>query len=337
MRNAETILLSRPPTAKLALRGVALEESGWRVELRDYPVWPDWQFLELAPALYVAPWMASGDSRWRPVSHKETSAATRVGLDFAQALIRRLRSDPIAYRATRTELKDLWLSVCLGSFGGATRRGGAFSDIDRLMLATTVLFNFTMLVLPNGGTPGAAPAFAQPDPDQPFVRSLASLRERVRNTVRTCLSNVGVPPHRWIEMVAFGLLMHPHGSTWVGAPINLGPRTGETELERTMEVALGVPDFVYRTANKVHRSYLHVHGFRPERRTRGAKKGSTKRVSNARKKLETRIIDLRAKGVSPRFICQNAEVRKLYRKVWGDSEASITEQTVRRILRKHQA
>jgi len=130
--------------------------------------------------------------------------------------------------------------------------------------------------------------------------------------------------------------MHPHGSTWVPAPLNLGPKMGGTELERSIEVALGAPDPVYRTANKFHRSYLRSHGFKRKSRTPGPKRGSSRRVSTARSAFEARVKELAASGVSAQFICENADVQRLYRHSTRNSQATLNEQAVRHVLRKDQ-
>lgn len=333
-RNAAIILTARSPNSRIALKGTSFDENAWHVELADYPRWPDWQFCELGPAFYIPPWLTPTDSRWQPVAERETAAACKVGVDLANALIRRLRSDPLAYQSTRSEFRGLWLHICLGTANAATRRGAAVSDVDRLMLATMAIFNLVMLCTTEGSASTDAPVHAQVDSDKPFIRSLQANGEHIRGLLRDCLARIGVPQHRWTEMVALGLLMHPYGSTWVQTPLNLGPKTGPSELERTIEVALGVPDFVYRTANKLHRSYLRAQGFEHAPRRPGPKRGSRRRPAKDWVKFETKVIALRKSGVSPRFICENAEAQKLYRQAKRDSQAILNERTVRRVLRK---
>jgi len=163
--------MSRPPTARVDFLGQEFDGHSLRVELADYPRWPDWQFCEPFPFFYVAPWMTPSESRWRPAPEKETAYASKVGTDMAMDLIKSLRSDPPTYRMVRKDLRGLWLSLCLKTAGGVTRRGTALSDVDRIMLVGMAVFQLTMLVQSTHFAPNP-PRHVQVDPEQPFIKEL---------------------------------------------------------------------------------------------------------------------------------------------------------------------
>ena len=136
-------------------------------------------------------------------------------------------------------------------------------------------------------------------------------------------------------MVLFGLLLHPPGMVWVRDPINLGPSHGGTPLERGIELAIGVPDTTYRSANKVHRAFRQAWSGAREPDHPGPKPGHSRRTSPARQRFEDYVNESISSGSSAKSLTDDRQAQVLYGKVRGDHAVVLNEQVIRRVLRNH--
>lgn len=330
--DGQLVLLTRPPDYEVRLSAKRVDDDGAIVvELEDLPEWPDWQTGDLVPAIYGPPWLAPTDRAWYPLSGQERNQTFEVALTMAHRVVDRLREIPQAYKQLRASLSEIWVGVVIGS-GGHTRAGRALNDVDRVMLASMAVFEISMLVRPEKCLQTSAPQVARLDKSVHLVDQLRRNRHQIRADIRSCLSRVGVPPHLWAEVLVFGLLVHPYGMAWILSPFLLG--VASTPLERGIEFALGTPDSVYRTANKFHRAFLAAHGYRRERDHPGPKPGKPRPQSKDRLRFENYVWERWQAGVSAQFIAQDAEAQRLYRRTRKDQQAALSEQTVRRVIRK---
>ena len=130
------------------------------------------------------------------------------------------------------------------------------------------------------------------------------------------------------------LLLHPQGMVWVQHPFHLTPPLGETPIERGIDLATGVPDTSYRSANKFHRAFRKSWGSERKPDRPGPKSGQPHRTS-LRQRFEQYVLERTQAGLSPQFIALDREALRLYRIVRDDHAVDLSEQTVRRVLRKH--
>ena len=198
-----------------------------------------------------------------------------------------------------------------------------------------VIFDLAMLVAPPGLSPDFPVPHARIERDLEFTKKLVNKASEIRGRLRTCLANLGCDPDHWLEMVLFGLVLHPEGMVWVRHPLNIAASHGGTPLERGIELAIGVPDTTYRSANKVHRSYRRAWGGAREPDSPGPKPGQSRRTSRQRQRFEAYIIERNNNGYSARSLIGDPKARDLYGKVRGDHAVVLNEQVIRRVLRKH--
>ena len=329
------LLLAQPPDPEPKLIVHTVKDGKWHVKAPDPPAFPSWQTRYLDLWLIVPPWIGHSEHRWDPLTLAETSVQERVAINMIHRLIDCLRQFVAVYGPLRSALQDYWAPLVLGTASGYHRSGRPLTDVDRVILATMIIFDLAMLVAPPGASAASPPLPARLNTDLDIVRKLSQLGPDVRQRLRQCLEQVGYNPDIWREIVLFGLLLHPQGMAWVGNPFFMGPTLGKTELERGLELAIGVPDTTYRSASKFHRAYRTAWGAAREPERPGPKPGQSRRTSLARQKFERYILDRIQASLSPQLIALDHEAQRLYRIVRNDHAVNLNEQVVRRVLRKH--
>ena len=133
----------------------------------------------------------------------------------------------------------------------------------------------------------------------------------------------------------FRLLLHPQGMAWIRDPLNLGGSHGGTELERSIELAIGVPDTTYRSANRVHRAFRRAWGGARMPDRPGLKPGQPRRTASERLRFEAYVIGRINSGSSAKSLTDDPKAQFLYGKVRSDHAVVLNEQAIRRVLRKH--
>ena len=329
------LLLASPPEITSELVVDRIEGDTFFVRSPDLSESPPWQHQDLTLWQYPPPWLAQDDSSWAPLSPKEEEQQRKVALSTVRRLIHRLRDRPDVYSPVRKELNDLWSGVVLGFSPASTRSGRPLTDVDYVLYATLVVFDMAMLIWPLGSAPDSQPIPASINRELEICRRLIERADDIRQSLRNCLTGIGVHPDSWHEHVLFGLLLHPQGIVWVDHLYALSPSYGRTEPERGMDLAVGVPNTTYRSANKVQRAYRSAWGAQREPERPGPRPGQPRRPSDDWQEFEAYIVRRRNLGLSPQLITQDAEAQRLYQVARNDFSAVLNDQVIRRILRKH--
>ncbi|MBI4284071.1 MAG: hypothetical protein HY663_06345 [Chloroflexi bacterium] len=333
-RTGVLVLVSRSPEAQFDLHAVGQDKQGRIiVKLPGAPEEPVWQTAELRSIVYVAPWIADRESRWSPIPESQTIQQHEIARKMAMDLIASLRKNAIAYQGLRRELREIWSALVISAGGQPRRDGRPFTDVDLVLLAAVSVFDLAMLVQTEKES-DSSPKPALLNKTLPHIQFLKSRAPAIRESIRGCLEQCGIAPDFWKEIVVFGLLLHPTGIAWVPLPFTLGARGSGTELERAMEVAVGVPEVTYRIVGAVHRAHLRTQQFRRTAAKPGARPGTRHRKSAARLKFERYVRSLTDAGVTPQFVVDNAEAQRLYRDARKDSEALLTERIVRHVRQR---
>lgn len=251
---------------------------------------------------------------------------------MAGRLITLCRRKPDVYLSVRSKVAVYWTDIVLSCAGRPTRRGDAFTDVDCVLLATQAVFDLATLV--SASTSTGPPVPAVPDRREPLVQGLMDHSPQIQGWLRECLLELGAAPDEWSAALLFGLLLHPLGVAWVRAPFNFGPRRNLTEVERGLEFAVEVPDTTYRTAGKVHRAYRRAHGVERKNEKSGPKPGGTRHPSPQRERFEAYVLSQSEAGAYVYSIAQDPKAQRLYRRARPGATAELSEQTVRRVLRK---
>ena len=198
-----------------------------------------------------------------------------------------------------------------------------------------VVFDLGMLVAPPDLSPDSPPFPFQVKRDLEFTKKLVYKASEIRGKLRHCLEEIGWDPDYWSEMVLFGLLLHPQGMVWVRDPLNLGPSQSGKPLEYSIELAIGVPDTTYRSANKFLRAFRRAWGGARHPDRPGAKPGQSRRTSRKRQLFEDYLIERRNNGSSAKSLTDDPKAQSLYGRVRSDHAVVLNEQVIRRVFRKH--
>lgn len=327
-----TLLLAQPPDPAPGLVAQVIGPGRYSVEATELPGLPAWQTRNLAKWRYWPPWLGPDEQHWAPLSPVEADEQESVAIGMIGRLIDRLRQNVDVYNPLRNEFHGYWAPIMLGA---QPRSGLPSTDIDRLIITMMVVFDVSMLVAPPDLSPDSPMPHARIDRDLEFTKKLVDIAPTIRGSLRRCLEEVGFNPDHWLEMVLFGLLLHPQGMVWVRDPINLGPSHGGTPLERGIELAIGVPDTTYRSGNKVHRVFRRAWGGAREPERPGPKPGKSNRTSRNRQRFEAYVIESINRGSSAKSLTDDRQAQVLYGKVRGDHAVVLNEQVIRRVLRKH--
>lgn len=330
-----TLLLAQPPDPSPALVINSIEGGRYNVEALDLPELPAWQTRDLDILLYRPPWIGPDEQPWRPLTPAEADQQQSVAIGMVRKLIDRLRQNLDVYIPLRIEFHNYWAPIIVGLSGSPTRSGSPATDIDRILMTMLVVFDLAILVTSPDLAQDSPPVTVDSNRDLEFTTKLGSLAPEIRMHLRQCLEDIGCNPDYWLEMVLFGLLLHPLGMVWVRDPVNFAPSHGGTELERAIELAIGVPDTTYRSSNKVHRAYRKSWGVTREPERPGPKLGGTRHPSPARQKFENYVLYQSQLGASAYAITQDNEAQRLYGEARRDHAVVLKEQAIRRILRNH--
>jgi len=330
-----TLLLAQPPDPTPRMVTQVIGDGRFSVEAQELPSIPAWQTRDLDKWWYWPPWIGPDELRWVPLSLAEADEQESIAISMIGRLIERLRQNVDVYNPLRIEFHEYWAPIELGLSGVPLRSGLPSTDIDRVIMTMMVVFDLALLVAPPDLTPDSPVPHARIERDLGFTKKLVNIAPKIHGSLRTCLEDIGCNPDHWLEMVLFGLLLHPEGMVWVRHPLNIAPSHGGTPLERGIEIAIGVPDTTYRSANKVHRAYLRAWGGAREPERPGPKPGQAQKPNLQRESFEAYIIDRTSKGLSPLAITADAEANRLYRLARDDHSVDLNEQVVRRVLRKH--
>ena len=330
-----TLLLAQPPDPTPTLVAHIIEGDRFYVEAPELPDLPAWQTRDLDIWRYCPPWIGIDEQRWGPLSPAEADQQKSVAIGMIGKLIDRLRQNLDVYNPLRSQFHDYWAPMIIGLSGAKPRSGLPLTDIDRVILTMMVVFDLSMLVAPPDLSPDSPPPHASVNRDLEFTKKLVNKAPGIRGSLRRCLEAIGRNPDHWLEMVLFGLLLHPQGMVWVRDPLNIGPSHGGTPLERGIEWAIGVPDTTYRSANKVHKAYQRAWGGAREPDRPGPKPGQPRRTSLRRQRFEAYVIERIDSGSSAKSLTNDSQAQDLYGKVRDDHAVVLSEQTIRRVLRKH--
>lgn len=329
------LLLAEPPQLNPRLEVRMIEGSTYHVEAPELPALPAWQTRDLVLWDYYPPWLGLEDHRWNPLSQTETTQQDQVAVGMVQKLIGCLRDHTDVYIPLRKEFWSYQAPIVLGLTKAHSLSGLSMTDVDWVLFAALTVFDLEILVVRGDGIAESPPTHARINPDLEIAQKLKEHAPIVRRLLRQCLEDIGYHPDYWLEGVLLGLLLHPLGLAWIRHPIQLGPTGGGTNLERGIELAIGVPDTTYRAASKVHRSYRKELGAARIPDKPGPKPGQHRRTSDGRRVFEDHVVNSAKAGLSAYLITQDAEAQRLYRRAWNDHSALLSEQTVRRVLRKH--
>ncbi len=329
-----SILLAQEPKVGFQLNAVSIVGTTFRVRAPDRPPFPAWQTQDLRPCLYWPPWVSRVDTRWAPVPLRETFKQEEVAQRMVLRLIQRLQANVPVYQPLRQEFHDYWGSLVIGFAPVLSRSGFPLTDVDLVLLTSMIIFDLAVLLAPGSETGQGQPLPARIMPEAPIVRKLGERAQEIRASLRECLQQVGWHPDLWSESVLLGLLLHPLGVVWVRPPFHLGPNFGRSELERGIELAIEAPDTSYRSANKLHRAYRHAFGGGREPERPGPRPGQPRRPAAQRDEFEKYVLDRSRAGLTPYLISTDADANRLYRMARHDHMAILTEQAVRRVLRK---
>lgn len=313
----------------------SIEGGGYYVEAPDLPELPAWQTGDLDVWLYRPPWIGPDEQPWSPLSPTEADQQKSVALGMIRKLIDRLRQNLDVYIPLRIEFHDYWAPIIVGLSGFPPRSGSPATDIDRILMTMLVVFDLAILVTSPDLAKDSPPVPVGVNRDLEFTKKLGSLAPEIRMHLRQCLEDIGCDPDYWLEMALFGLLLHPLGMVWVRDPVNFAPSHGGTELERSIELAIGVPDTTYRSSNKVHRAYRKSWGVTREPERPGPKPGGTSHPGPARKKFNHYVLAQSQLGASAYAITQDNEAQWLFGEARRDHAVVLNDQAVRWVLREH--
>ena len=237
-----TLLLAQPPDPSPTMVAHVIGAGRYSVEAPELPGLPAWQTRDLDIWRYCPPSIGPDERRWGPLSPAESDQQKSVAIGMIGRLIDRLRQHVEAYRPLRNEFHHYWAPIMVGFSGARPRSGLPLTEIDSVILTIMVVFDLGMLVAPPDLSPDSPTAHARIDRDLEFTKKLVSIAPKIRRSLRRCLEGIGCNPDYWLEMVLFGLLLHPQGMVWVMVPLNIGSSQGGTPLERGIELAISVPD-----------------------------------------------------------------------------------------------
>ena len=330
-----TLLLAQPPDPNPMIQGRVIGAGRFSVEAPELPSLPAWQTRDLDKWQYWPPWIGPYEQRWAPLSPAEADDQDSIAIGMIWRLIDRLRQNVDIYKPLRIEFHEYWAPIMLGLAGVPLRSGLPSTDIDRVIMTMMVIFDLAMLVAPPELSPDSPVPHARIERDLEFTKKLVNKAPEIRESLRNCLADLGCNPDHWLEMVLFGLLLHPEGMVWVRHPLNIAPSHDGTPLERGIELAIGVPDTTYRSANKVHRSYRQAWGGAREPDRPGPKPGQSRRTSRERQRFEAYITERINSGSSAKSLTNDPKAQDLYGEVRRDHAVVLNEQVIRRVLRRY--
>jgi hypothetical protein len=172
-------------------------------------------------------------------------------------------------------------------------------------------------------------------PDDDGYGFIESRAEKWRAMAVRILTECGEPVDDWHQAIALSLLLCPALALQALVPPIWfpPPPIGQTDLEREGAAMVGAPDTAERAAVKAKRHLRKALGYeRPSRRP-GSKPGTRRPPSSERLEFEEYVRRRADERVSAAMIAEDSEAQRLYRVCRRNRDASLREQTVRRVLR----